>query len=501
MEDIMYGGASWAPLSPDSGDIAGSLMGNFVDGSSFHRNLQKALSSGSTIDTTLVGSQATEASALRLEDLSGVLTTQVRRMEQIVLYKWLKRGAVFNTAYQWDTLSSFGNKEVSPFFLEGGRPIAADDVYTRYLRNVKRLGVELSITLDLLLQRTGGGVPDIKSRTTKNGVIKLLTQTEIALFYGREELDTTGLAFDGIEQQLLDGAPAENIIDLRGYALTPGKLDDAIQIMADNNSQRVDIGLFLSNDGLTNLTKPYRQVGANSIERVIISEKDGAWMQSGSKIKGFATNFGDIPYYPDVFLGERREKMKLSDYITAIGGTNAPNAIPSGSILVDLAVDATSQLAADTYWWTISACNRYGVSTPISTASGIAVPAGAKATIKWTAPTVVPAGGAPVKYFLWRHTADPTVTANQASVKLIRELTATGTLEYEDLDQWMPGTGVAFMLDGEMENLCRVELSPLMRMPQAQIGTSFRSLLLKFDDVAVRDPKKQILFKNVGKLT
>jgi hypothetical protein len=227
------------------------------------------------------------------------------------------------------------------------------------------------------------------------------------------------------------------------------------------------------------------------------AQKDGVIL-AGNVVDGYKSQFGFIPFTPNVFMGKYRERMKLSDFLTARGGANAPNAIPAGSIIVDLATNAASQLDAGTYYYSITAKNRFGTSTPVHIASGITIGAGVQMTVKWTAPVAVPAGGAPTSYLIWRSDVDPTVTGNQPNVHLMREVTSSGTLQYVDVNQWVPGTGVTFLLDGEMESLCAVQLSPLMRFPLAVVTTAYRYLLLLFIDLAVRNARKQIMYKNVG---
>jgi hypothetical protein len=140
--------------------------------------------------------------------------------------------------------------------------------------------------------------------------------------------------------------------------------------------------------------------------------------------------------------------------------------------------------------------NRFGTSTPITTASGTTIGAGAQLTVDWSAPSSTPAGGDPVSYYLFRHNSDP--SGDEANVKLVRELTANTPLQYVDINQWMPGTGVAFMLDGAMQSLCAVQLSPLMRFPLSIVTTAYRYLLLLFVDLAVRNARKMVMYKNVG---
>lgn len=487
----------WQTISPLSAQMFSESVigGGFDDPAAFHRGLQKALSSSATIDTNLTDSAGTAITALRLEDLSGILTILTHKAEHLNFWRWLKKGGAFNVTYQWNRIDSYGEDEASPFYLEGGKPIPADDIYVRKTRDIKYLGVEREITLAAMLQRTGGGVPDIKTQTTKTGTLLLLQKLEKALFYSRAELDTSGYAFDGLEQQMIDECPSENVIDCLGKTLRPSLLDDGTKILSDNYSTMSDINCFMSNDTVTNFAKPYH---GSSYERILMNATKDGVILAGNVIDGYKSQFGFVPFSPNVFMGKYRERMKLSDFITARGGTNAPNAIPAGSILVDLLVNANSKLAAGTYYYTITAKNRYGTSTPVHIASGIAIGAGVQMTVKWTAPVATPAGGAPTSYLIWRHDEDPSVTANQPDVKLMREVTASGTLEYVDVNQWRPGTGVTFLLDGEMESLCAVQLSPLMRFPLAVVTTAYRYLLLLFVDLAVRNARKQVMFKNVG---
>jgi len=488
----------WQAITPSSAALFGQQVvgAGLDDPQAFHRGLQKALSSGSVIDTSLTDGPATPITALRLEDLSGILTLLTHSMKHIVFWKWLKKGGAFNITYQWNQINEYGNEEASPFYLEGGKPIPQDDVYERKLRDIKFLGVEREITLAALLQRTGGGVPDLKSMTTKTGTLHLLQKLEKNLFYGREELDTTNLAFDGLEQQILDNSPAENIRDLEGDILTPGELDEGSQTLIDNYVEDFEqVGFFCSTDTVNNFSKPYRN---ETRERIMLNAQKNGIVVAGNAVQGYTSQFGFVPFSPSVFMGRFREKVRLSHYLTATGGANAPNPIPAASILVTPAPNTLSKLPADEYWYSIVSKNRFGTSTPITTASGTTIGAGAQLTIDWSAPAATPPGGDPVSYYLFRHNSDP--SGDEGNVKLVRELTAS-SLQYVDINQWVPGTGVAFMLDGAMQSLCAVQLSPLMRFPLSIVTTAYRYLLLLFVDLAVRNPNKMVMYKNVGETT
>lgn len=485
-------------ISPESAQSLGMRIGNdgFADQMTFHRNLMKALSSGSSPDTSLLDGPAQAISALRLEDLSGLLTQTLYDEEDFTFQRWVKVGSAFNVTYEWNNQTSYGGKRASIFYNEGGKPIAMDDVFERKTREIKFSGIEREVTFGALFQRTGGGVPDIGTHTTQTGTLRLTEGLETNYLLGRAELDTTGFAFDGAEQQIIDNAPAENVIDMRGYALTPGHIDDAVEIARRNFAKLRDMAMFLSSKAITNLSKPFR---TNDYERRIVTDATGAGILAGGTFNRYQTQFGPLPIMSNVFIDRARGAVNLYDFEAADGGTNAPNVIPS-TITLSVVSDSTSQQANGTYYYSIVSKNRYGTSVAVHAASGVTCTTGQRIDVAWGAPVAVPAGGVPTSYLIFRGTVDPTVAGNRPNIKLMREVAASPRT-YADRNQWMPGTDSCFIFDGAIENLCQVDLTPFLRVSLATVTTSWRFMLLKATDIAVRNAKKQILFKNVGALT
>lgn len=482
----------WSPISDRGIASVMSLGGGWNSSmSDFHAGLAKALATGSTIGTE-TDSTATQITALRLEDLNNVLTTLTYALKHLVFWRWLRKGAAFNVLYQWNSLDALGNEYVSPFYIEGGKPAEMDETFTRHTRNIRFMGIEKEITLVSELQRLGGGVTNIRTQSVKDGTTQLLKKLEVALFYAREELDTSGLAFNGLEYQMVNGANADHIIDMEGYALTPGDLDDGTKIMLDNYSDLNRVGFFLSTDAVVNFSKPYRATGTSSRERIIVNEKSGRVIVAGEAVEGYNSQFTYIPFQPSVFLGKYREQENVGNFATAT--TTLGSA--ASAITVTVEADTTSKMASGTYYYSVVAKFRDGTSVPVHTASGTAVSTNEKATVAWAAPV----SGTPTSYMLFRSTVDPSVTANATEVKFMREVAPTPR-SFVDTNAYRPGTGVAFLLDGEFENLCAVQLAPFMNFPLATVTTAIRYLLLLFVDIALRAPNKSVMFKNIGTTT
>jgi len=490
----MFSGG-WTQLQQQSLYDMNKLIQGFGSASEFHKGLAKALSSGTSIDSTLTS--ATSIVALRLEDLNNVLTTLTYSQKQLVLWPWIKKGSAFNVLYQYNTKDTVGLRRASPFYIEGGRPLEQDEEFTRHTRQIKYLGVEKQITLPAQIQRLGGGVNNINTEAVENGTTLLLRQLEDMLWFSREALDDTNLSFDGIEQQLLDNSPSTNIIDLEGAYITTQNIDDGMSLLNKyySNLNPNDLGLFMSTDAIKNFAKAYRTTTpSNSIERLVLDNKDRSVVVSGGRFRGFDSQFGYVPFYPSVILNENREDEKISNFTSATstpGGT-APN-VPAGTISVTPVTDTTTKMSAGTYFYSLVTKSREGTSVPLHTATGTACLATQRLDVTWNAPSSGSVNG----YYLFRHTADPSVAANQDDVKLVRLVDPTPR-SYSDANQWRPGTGVVFLLDGEWANMGCVQLAPFMRYDLARLSTADRFLLLLFVDVVVKNANRQVMFKNVG---
>jgi hypothetical protein len=60
---------------------------------------------------------------------------------------------------------------------------------------------------------------------------------------------------------------------------------------------------------------------------------------------------------------------------------------------------------------------------------------------------------------------------------------------------------MAFLIDMDAENVLRFkQLAPLMKLPLARISASERFMILLYGMLQVYNPRRVVVFKNIGKL-
>jgi hypothetical protein len=70
-----------------------------------------------------------------------------------------------------------------------------------------------------------------------------------------------------------------------------------------------------------------------------------------------------------------------------------------------------------------------------------------------------------------------------------------------DTNANIPGTDMAFLIDMDAENVLRFkQLAPLMKLPLARISASERFMILLYGMLQVYNPRRVVVFKNIGKL-
>jgi hypothetical protein len=95
-------------------------------------------------------------------------------------------------------------------------------------------------------------------------------------------------------------------------------------------------------------------------------------------------------------------------------------------------------------------------------------------------------------------TSDPTQSLFAFEIKDAGSGT-TQTIADRNFD--IPGTDMAFLVDMDGENVLTFkQLAPLMKLPLARIAASERFMILLYGMLQVYNPRRVVVFKNVGKL-
>jgi hypothetical protein len=162
--------------------------------------------------------------------------------------------------------------------------------------------------------------------------------------------------------------------------------------------------------------------------------------------------------------------------------TVAPAAAGTGSQFV----------AADigVYIYQVMAGNRYGVSSPVTTA-GVTVAVGENVTF-----TVADGGQGTTFYELYRSTVGGAADTAQLMTRVAR----TGATQViTDSNGDIPGTTKGFVLQQNQRSMSWAQLLPMTRIPLATIDTSIRWAQVVYGAIKLYTPARNIVVKNIGR--
>lgn len=450
--------------------------------------LNKALSAGTQNPPTSGGN------VLRVQSLEATLRIVTTTQEHIRFWREVPKLPAFSTVEEYNRLTDYG-ADSGAFTDEGDLPESQDSTYERKSALVKFLGTTREVTHPMTMVRPAHG--NAIALETQNGTQWLLERLEKALFTGDSNLISQEI--DGLAPQILAGvgiadantdlydatdtihAGAETVvIDMRGGDIT----ETEIEVAANNivNNYGVPTNLYTTPTGMSSLAQQFYPR-----ERVNLPAPQNG--RVGFAVTEFVSSAGLIKFNPDVFLRPGRKQGSVIPPASATS-VKAPSAPTFASAAA--ATDAKSMFkAADaaTYYWKATALNRYGESAPSAATTGQAIAAGEAVTT-----TVTDGGGsyAATAYRIYR------ATSSTGVFKLVTTIKRAGaTSTYIDRNWLLPGMGVNFMVQSNLQNMAVRQLAPLMKIPLATVAASIRWMQLLYLTFILYTPKKNVIFINV----
>ncbi len=425
-----------------------------------------------------------DMSAIRPQSLETTLRIVTAKEEHLSLWRNITKKGADSTVEEFNVLDSYGS-DGDPFIVEGGRPIERNSNYIRQAGFVKFMGVTRGTTLPAQLVNTVG-VGDAVASETRNGTMWLLQQLNKNLYFG--DSSKNPLAIDGILPQVkkfVSGKPyaTQHIIDMRGKPLSEEILEDAATIISDNYGGAL-LQLYLTNQVHKDFSKLF--VGPAGRQRIV---DIGSNVRMGQPVRGYAANAANIDFTPDRFL-------KPEGAPKQVGQKDSP-AVPATATAEGKA-DTSSKLEAGTYFYFVSSKGEAGESASVSTGA-VAVAAGQKVEI--TIPRVLHGDPklAAKSYKVYRgYYSDP------LRAEFMTEFTDAGTGTNQvliDNGEDIPGTEYCFLIDNDGDDvLAFKKLADLMRVPLGLVDTTSKFMILLFGMLQVYNPRRIVVFKNVGKL-
>lgn len=434
-------------------------------------DLQKALSAG------YQSPRHDGGSALRVESLEATLRILTFSQGHVKLWKDIPKLPAFSTSEEYTVQTTYGG-ENGPFTREGELPQVQDATYERRVELVKFLGTQREVTHPATLVRNAYG--NIIARETQNGAVWLMERLERNLFRGQAAVIPE--AFDGIDEQIQRDALAtqNNLLDLRGGPITEDAVEELTNIIVENYG--IPSAMYLAPRAHSDLSKQFY-----SRQRGSFGEREG---RIGYAAKVMETNAGDIALRGDIFLrsGKNNSVKTAPNAATSVRSPTAPTVAG-----VAAANPSSLFIAADagTYQYKVSAINRFGESAAAQEGGGVAVVAGDGVTL-----TITDGGGADpaTGYRIYRSAAGGAVGTEEHVIDVPRDGATTDSI---DINQYLPGTSRAYMMQMNLQSLSFRQLAPMMKIPLATLAASIRWMQLLYGTPIVYAPRKNGIFLNV----
>lgn len=437
---------------------------------------------------------------LKVESLEKTLKHITFRESDIRLWKDLPKKPAYNTVEEYNQQTSYGSNR-GGWNREGELPEEEDSIFVRRAQLVKYLGVTKSVTHQMTLVNTMIG--SVMERTIKDGTLWILRTLNQGLYFGNEKLIPE--QFNGfLAQQMQSDAWAsyaaymdsENVIDLRGNALT----EDAIESGTNSIVENYGLGTQIYGPPavLSNFVKNF--YGNKFIVPNTPSLSDGIM---GQRVQAFDSQFGRIGLNHDVFF----KKLPAKNSVSPANSQKAPN-----KPVWDTTTPAVVQInVAGTKWATedagnvmyaVSAINRFGESELAICATAATAVANCAIDLKFTD------GGGVNKataYRIYRTKVGGTATGMfyplfEVSLDdLTRGYDGGAADIIRDMNRFLPDTDQSMLVQFDNEVVEFAQLAPLMKMDLAVLSPAFRFMVLLYGTPFLYAPKKMVRLINIGK--
>lgn len=464
-------------------DYAGIEGFNNVEAS----DLVKALEAGNAAAPTVGAGPAGAGTYLITESLEKTLHVVTYQMQNIRLWRALSKQAAFSTAEEYNLLNAYGSNSDAGWIAEGDLPEEDDSTYERRVALMKYMGTTRRVTLQMSMVRTMVG--NVIAQETVNGTMHLLKMVENALFTGDSSLQA--LQFDGYRTLMRNnctGALASNIIDMRGQPLTQDVIEDAQLTVSQEPNYGQITDLYLNPRNLGDLLKGmYPNARFDALQKT----KDG---MLGLAARGMTTSGGDVVFQPDTFITDGGQVPAA-----AVGDATKIPATPVVSTAATTPVTATAQFGADdagNYFYSVVACNRYGRSAAVSVGGGAAITVAAGDSCTWG---MTPGSAVTVSWYEVYRTQVGGATGTERKILRVANAALAGEQTIVDLNAYLPFCYTAYGFSFNPQDIACKQLSPMLKVPLAQIDTSMRWAQVIFLVPLIYAYGRHVIFENVGR--
>lgn len=438
--------------------------------------LNKALTAGSDINSP--GAIPGNGFAARIESLEDGLKVLTYKAEHIKFWKMVPKSAAFNTVEEHNELQSYGSGN-GGFLDEIDMPEEDDATYQRRYNRVKFMGVTRRVSHVATLVKSAIG--NMIAAQTESGTLDLMAILERALHYA--DSDLSSFQFDGLEKQIRTGG---NIIDMRGRPIDEEVLRDGCETVSDEPNYGIPTHFMANTKVIGDFVKGFFPKGRYTVGD---GPRGG---RVGMDISKYEATTGDVQLVRNTFINDGGSLP-----LAAAGDPARRPGTPVITTGATTPVDALGLFgAADAgnYRYKIVAMNDRGRSVAVDVGGAIAVAAGDKLTFG-----VTPSPNTVTKWYALYRTVVGGASGSERLIKRIPAAAGGAELIINDFNYDLPQCSNGFLIQMNADVMAWKQLAPFMKMPLGQLDNSIRWMQLIYGMLVVYQPKKCVLFKNIGR--
>ena len=451
-------------------------------------DLRKALEAGYGTDQAAL----TGGAALRIQSLDTTMQATIQENQHFRFFNKVQKTKPGATVDEWTEQNGIGGFPGGSTNTETGAISAAMGSYARRVGLVKYLMTRREVSFVATLQNA---ITDAEAIEYQAGALQLLTDAEFLCFEGDSAVVPT--EYDGIAAQLQAGVTAgqvdsANVIDMRAQPLNSiAPMAQAAQVIAGPGNYGRPTDLFCSQAVQSDM-----DISLDPAFRVPLPDVGNGGISLGAPVRGVRTSYGDIANNPDVFIRDQDQQVPFELRFAAVATRQV--AIKPQSVAGTPASDASSLFGANeagTYYYAVAGVNAAGQSAVLKSAQ-VTVAAGEKVSLAIGAS----AGGGETGYVIYRGRKGGTnATTDFREVCRVAKA-AGGTTTWVDLNQDIPGTTKAFVLNMSQgaHAITWRQLLPMVKFalyPTVSATVPWAQLLFGYLRITKR--RQHVLVKNI----
>lgn len=453
------------------------------------QGLMKALSAGNAQNNP--GASPGEGFPIRVEAMEGTLFSATFRREHFALWQLMPKSGATNTVQEFNRINSFGPDRLTPWLNEIDLPPETDSEYERLYSVVKFMGVMRRVSV--ISSLVNSAIGNVIATYQTEGAIHLLSEITKSIYFGDPDMDAR--QWPGLQYQIEAGAPADNVLDLRGAPLDEDVILDGAMTVQDAPGYGRPTHLFAP-------LKPLADYMQALYPRTRADLFDTGSKTILSNIEAQNTPAGLIRFVPDIFLQSGRGH---NGELPTAGAGDLLKKPANPTITTAIAAGATagsetslfSSADAGSYRFQVVARGPYGYSDPVVvSASATAIASGQKFTFG-----VTPGAGViPTHYEVYR-TEKGGAAGTEMLITRVANSAGTGETTITDLNENLPGTFTAFLIQNDSSNWEWKQLGPMMKIPLGVQDMSYRWMQFIAGVLQLRTPRHNVVIKNIGRRT